>query len=251
VITWKERRDGLVQIEKITTKKVSDQVAEQIERWIKDGSVEPGDKLPSVRELCERFDVGRSAVRDAITALKGRGLVDVRQGEGAFVCRFDSTALFQGILLTDEKDIRELFHVRKIVEAGIAETAARERRSDDLADMEQAVDDLRSESVNGWEADYRFHQAMARAARNDILLRLTETIAATTKKAMIDFHRIIFSDSGMTDAVFEQHFAIFRAICDGRPEEARENLLVHLTYTERLLKRYLRDRSEFAGTKER
>ncbi|HET7580468.1 MAG TPA: FadR/GntR family transcriptional regulator [Bacillales bacterium] len=239
-----------IKVEKILTKKVSEQVVEQIERWIKDGQVEPGEKLPSVRELCELFDVGRSAVRDAMTTLKGKGLVDVRQGEGAFVCRFDSSALFQGMLLTEEKDIRKLFHVRKILEAGIAETAARERSADDLLFMKQAVDALRTETATGWEADYRFHLAMARATQNEILLQLTETIASTTKKAMIDFHRILFSDSELTQTVFNQHFSIYCAIRDQLSEEAREHLLTHLTFTEQLLKSYLQDRDGFADNRE-
>lgn len=222
---------------------------EQIEQWVKDGQVVPGEKLPSVRELCEQFDVGRSAVRDAITTLKGKGIVDVRQGEGAYVCRFDSAAVFQGILLAEEKDIRQLFQVRKILEAGVAETAAQERNQDDLESMKQAVEELKTETSNGWEADYRFHLAMARATQNEILVQLTETLASTTKKAMIDFHRILFSDVGLTQAVFEQHFAIFQAIHDGHPEEARENLLAHLTFTERLLKQYLQDRGGFAGAR--
>lgn len=230
---------------------MSEQVVEQIEQWIRDGLVEPGGKLPSVRELCKLFDVGRSAVRDAMTTLKGKGLVDVRQGEGAFVCHFDSTALFQGMLLNEEKDIRELFHVRKILEAGIAETAARERTADDLSSMKQAVDALRTESAAGWEADYRFHLAMARATQNDILVQLTETIASTTKKAMIDFHRILFSDSELTQTVFEQHFSIYRAVRNQLPNEAREHLLTHLTLTEQLLQRYLQDREGFAGNEYR
>lgn len=207
--------------------------------------------MPSVRELCERFEVGRSAVRDAITTLKGKGLVDVRHGEGAFVCRFDSTALFQGILLTEEKDIRQLFAVRKILEAGIAESAAQKCEAGDLESMKQAVEELRTGTVDGWEADYRFHLAIARATQNDILVQLTETIASTTKKAMIDFHRIIFSDPGLRQTVFEQHLALYQAIRDELPEQAREHLLAHLTFTERLLKRYLQDRTGFAESEEK
>lgn len=185
-----------------------------------------------------------------MTTLKGRGLVDVRHGEGAFVCRFDGAALFQGILLTEEKDIRQLFNVRKILEAGIAETAARERGPRDLDLMKAAVEELRTGTSNGWEADYRFHLAIARATQNGILVQLTETIASTTKKAMIDFHRIIFSDQALTKSVFEQHFALYQSIHDGNPEKARNRLLEHLTFTERLLKRYLQDRKAFAESQE-
>ncbi|MEL3973203.1 GntR family transcriptional regulator [Rossellomorea oryzaecorticis] len=65
---------------KISTKKVSDFVEEQIEGMIQSGMFKAGEKLPSVRELCEMYEVGRSAVRDAMTTLKGKGILQVKQG---------------------------------------------------------------------------------------------------------------------------------------------------------------------------
>ncbi|HEX6923239.1 MAG TPA: FadR/GntR family transcriptional regulator [Bacillales bacterium] len=228
---------------------MSEQVVEQIEEWIESGQVKPGEKLPSVRELCDRFGVGRSAVRDAMTTLKGRGLVDVRQGEGAYVCRFDSSTLIQGIHLVDEKDISELFSVRKILEVGTAEMAARFRRPSDLENMKQAIDELRNtEEITGWEADYHFHLSIARATQNRMIVQLMETTASTIKKAMIDFHRIIFSDGDLTNKVFDQHFAVFEAIRNELPEDARRHMLAHLAFTEELLHEYLNDRSGFAST---
>lgn len=241
----------MVRVEKISSRNVSEQVAEQIEQWIKKGEIKPKERLPSVRELCEQLNVGRSAVRDAMTTLKGKGLVDVRQGEGAFVSRFDPTALFQGILLTDEKDIRQLFNVRKILETGIAEEAARHRTSGNLDNMKQTVDQLKRSETTGdaGEADYLFHHVIAEATQNDMLVQLMETIASTTKKAMIDFHRIVFSDKKLVETVFQQHFAVFEAIRDSSPQKARGHMLDHLTFTEQLLQRYLKDPKAFASVK--
>ncbi|UOK56341.1 GntR family transcriptional regulator [Bacillus sp. OVS6] len=127
-------------IEKISTKKVSDTVSEQIEKMILDGSIPAGEKLPSVRELCERFGVGRSAVRDAITVLKGKGLVKVKQGEGTYVSKYDSSKIFsKAVMLPNANDITELFQVRKIVETGMAEMAACNRSEKDLTLMKKIL----------------------------------------------------------------------------------------------------------------
>lgn len=103
-----------MQIEKIVTKKVSETVSEQLEHLIASGAISHGEKLPSVRELCDQFGVGRSAVRDAITVLKGKGLVTVKQGEGTYVTPFDSSRIFnQNLYFSDPKKVTELFQVRK------------------------------------------------------------------------------------------------------------------------------------------
>ncbi len=222
---------------KITTKKISDQVADYIEQWIESGQVNPGDKLPSVRELCERFQVGRSAVRDALTTLKGKGLVDVRHGEGTFISKFDSAHLFQG-LLASEQDIRELFSVRKILEAGIAESAAENSSPEQRAAIKEAVNVLNSPgSVPGWQADFEFHSLIAKATKNNTLIQLMQTISQTMQKAMIDFHHIISNDTTLTAEAIQQHIAIADAIEEKDGGAARTAVIRHLEFVEETLSR--------------
>src|SRR5271170_469215 len=74
-----------VAFETIQKTKVYEEVAAQIERQIASGALLPGEMLPPERELAERFDVSRSAVREAIRALELKGLVEPRPGEGTLV----------------------------------------------------------------------------------------------------------------------------------------------------------------------
>ena len=66
-------------------------VVEQIREMILKGKFKPGDKLPSERQLCEEFEVGRPSVREALRALEITGLIEIRHGEGAFVKDIDFT----------------------------------------------------------------------------------------------------------------------------------------------------------------
>lgn len=226
----------MLQVEKIPNKKVSEIVVEQIEEWIRSGKVTPGEKLPSVRELCEMFDVGRSAVRDALTTLKGRGLVEVRHGEGTFVCHLDTAQLIPDVLLVRKSDIGKLFQVRKILEVGIAEIAALHAADEHLAKMKQALDELtQAKTLEAWEADYRFHEEIVKASGNEILIDLMEMVSTTTKKAIMDCHRIILSDRSLSSDIMKQHIDIYKAIEARNAAEAREAMYRHLNYVEKLL----------------
>jgi GntR family transcriptional regulator, transcriptional repressor for pyruvate dehydrogenase complex len=222
-----------VKVKKISTKKVSDSVVEQIEEMIKSGSFQAGEKLPSVRELCEMFGVGRSAVRDAITTLKGKGAVEVKQGEGAYILEFDSTRLFNNhLLLPGYRDISELFQVRKILEAEIAEMAALNRSEADLHLMEKI---LSNQSIKGWESDYHLHTAIAKAAGNEIIIQLVQFISATMKKAMIDFHNYIEKIPTTVQVIENQHIRIYESIKLAIPQKAKQTMIEHLNFVEKEL----------------
>ena len=69
----------------IKVAKISDQIVAEIEAMIVDGRFSAGEKLPSERELAQRFNVSRQSLREAIQKLEAKGLIDRRQGGGTFV----------------------------------------------------------------------------------------------------------------------------------------------------------------------
>ncbi|TYR79451.1 FadR family transcriptional regulator [Priestia megaterium] len=220
-------------VEKISRKKISESVVEQIEKMIQAGEFKAGEKLPSVRELCDLFGVGRSSVRDAITTLQGKGTVYVKQGEGTFICKFDSTKLFyHPILLPSARDITELFQVRKILEPGIAEMAALNRSYNDLKLLEES---LSKQFISRWEADYHFHQAIAKAAGNEILIQFMQFISTTTQKAMVDFHHYIERNEEAVQKIAKHHDQIYQSITLSESKKAHLQMMEHLQFVEQLL----------------
>jgi GntR family transcriptional repressor for pyruvate dehydrogenase complex len=231
-----------MEVTNLSTKKVSERVADQIEQWVLSGSVGPGDKLPSVREICDMFQVGRSAVRDAITTLKGKGIVEVRQGEGAFICQMQTSKIFEDLLFLKGTEIDELYSVRKILEISTAEMAALHRNEEDLDNMNNALYGLeKTDKMNSWEADYTFHIAIAEATKNRVIVQLMQTIATIMKKALVGCHQIISSDPAVSETILQQHIQIYEAIKEGKPQKARENMLLHLTHVEGLLQKSLQE----------
>ncbi|PLR76063.1 FadR family transcriptional regulator [Bacillus sp. V3-13] len=217
-------------VEKIPTKKVSELVVEGIEKLIDSGEFQAGEKLPSVRELCDLFGVGRSAVRDAITTLKGKGTVFVKQGEGTYICEFDTSKLFNHrMAIPSNYDIGKLFEVRKLLEPGIAGMAASNRSTENLREMEDAIF---NQTAIEWEADYQFHLAIAKSSGNEILIELLHMIAATTKKAMIDFHHYIQTNPSTVIKIKKQHKQIYEAIKVQDPDAANRVMIRHLDFVE-------------------
>ncbi len=119
----------------IKTKKIYEEVADALLEKIKAGELKPGEKLDSVQALSESFQVSRSAVREALSALKAMGLVDMKQGEGTYIREFEPSHVSQPLssaLLMKKEDVKQLLEVRKLLELGVAAMAAEKRTEDDL-----------------------------------------------------------------------------------------------------------------------
>ncbi|MEC2126594.1 FadR/GntR family transcriptional regulator, partial [Bacillus paranthracis] len=128
---------------------------------IKNGTLKPGDKLLPVHQLAEQFQVGRSAVREALSALRAMGLIEMKQGEGTYVKNFDSSSLTKSLnnrLLMKKEDILNLLEVRKVLEVGAVRAAAAKRTEDNLQNMKHWLDEM-AKSVGdekaGEKADFQ------------------------------------------------------------------------------------------------
>src|SRR5215467_15022936 len=112
--------------ETIRKNKVYEEVAKQIERLVLT-KLQPGDKLPSERELAEMLGVSRSSIRDAIRSLELVGLVEPRQGAGTVVRKISGDVLvtpLASILAHKKQLVGELLEFRKMLEPALAARAA-------------------------------------------------------------------------------------------------------------------------------
>lgn len=119
MVTFKPLRQG----------RISEEIAEQLKESILLGHFKPGDRLPSERDLADRFRVSRVAIREALRALENTGFVVTRQGAagGAFVTdlTFERLALaFLDLFLAGKISIPEMYEVRQLVEPEVARLAA-------------------------------------------------------------------------------------------------------------------------------
>lgn len=227
---------------RIKPKKIYEIVADQLQESIKNGDLPPGTKLDSIEKLAENFEVGRSAVREALSALRSMGLVEMRQGEGTYVKQFDPSLMaipLSNAILMDNEDIGHLFEVRKILEVGAVAAAANKRSEQDIEEIERALKDMKKASGDqelGEKADLSFHLAIATASKNPLLITLMNQVADMMAAAMRETRRILlYSKEKTLDTLYQEHVKIFEAIKGKNESGAREAMREHLGNVEIVL----------------
>jgi GntR family transcriptional repressor for pyruvate dehydrogenase complex len=154
------------------------QVIDGLRGLIAERSYRVGDRLPPEGDLCALFGVGRSTLREAMRVLASRGIVDVRHGEGTFVASRASRKSFEERI--GRAALKDVYEARSILEQPLAELAAQRRDARDIAAMRVALRKRERACAAGdvsqyAEADFAFHLAVAKAAKNRALFDLYES----------------------------------------------------------------------------
>ncbi len=232
---------------KIKPKKIYEEVAEAIHDMIKSGQFKPGDKLDSVQQLAENFQVGRSTIREALTALRAMGLIEIRQGEGTYVKEFESGQVslpLSTAILMNLQDTQNLLEVRKILEAGTSYTASQKRTEEHLHTIESALKEMQLASGNeelNEKADLAFHMSIAEATQNPLLVNLMNHVSGLIGETIKETRRLwLFSEQITVDRLYEEHRNIYLAIKEQDGEKARALMLDHLENVESVLYKYLK-----------
>jgi GntR family transcriptional repressor for pyruvate dehydrogenase complex len=225
-----------------TRRRLSDQVSRQIQELIRNGTVQPGQRLPPERELADQFNVSRTVIREAVRSLAAKGLVQVSAGSGATVSVPDTSVVSESIGLILQLRVREnllqqLFEVRRLLEAEIARLAAERRNDNDLDLLEDLYRQMETcDDVETYAAlDVAFHEALARATQNEIYPILLDSIV----DIMLEIRRIALTDPVVMHNAQEHHGQILERISQGDGEGARRVMLDHLDDGEKQMRAIL------------
>jgi DNA-binding FadR family transcriptional regulator len=158
---------------------VSDGLSATLEQMIADGTIPADERLPSERELAKTLGVSRTTLREALHQLELKGLIDRRPGRGTMVVdrgREEHAESLLARLGSSERTLREVMDLRAVIEPPIAARAADRRTAGDLAELRELLERLERETSTTRAAalDVQFHEAIARATHNPMLMRLTE-----------------------------------------------------------------------------
>ena len=221
------------------------ETAAQLLSEILDGQYLPGSRLPIEPDLCERLDVSRATLREAMKSLQQRGVIRIEQGRGSFVNPRESWSALDPILLAarsgapdgpTEEWSRKLWEIRRIVEVGVAELAAGRRSDTDLTEMGNALTAMgeaqRAGDVTAFtQADLAFHRALSQAVGNELITALFEPISHLIEEERLRTSRSI----DRRQEAIDEHTAILRAVASGRPRAARRSMTLHVDATYPLL----------------
>ncbi|MBT2616618.1 MULTISPECIES: FadR/GntR family transcriptional regulator [unclassified Bacillus (in: firmicutes)] len=231
---------------KIKPKKIYEEVSDELYEMIRSGSLKPGEQLDSIQQLAENFQVGRPAIREALSALSSMGLIEIKQGEGTFVKTFDPAIMnhpLSAALLMDQDNIKHLLEVRKILESGTAEVAAKKRTEENLIELKDMLSNMEMVSDDeelSDKADISFHVAVANASQNELLITLMNHVSELMTEKMRDIRRVaLYSEEMTLKQLYQQHVRIYDAIVAQDEDGARSAMLFHLQSVEESLDRVI------------
>ncbi|TVY10442.1 FadR/GntR family transcriptional regulator [Paenibacillus cremeus] len=230
-----------------TPRKIHEVIAEQLKERIVSGELKPGDKLPSTKELSERFQVGRSTIREALSGLKAMGLVESHQGEGSYVRSIEAQDVglpeFDALLMSRET-VLELIEARKALEISNAALAAEKRTEDDLRRFEAVLKRMEEhvgDEVEGERSDIEFHLILAQATHNSIMMRMIDSISSQMQTAIRETRRLqMYASRSVSHQLWREHQAIYEAIRTQQPELAQEEMRRHLFHVEQVLVKFMK-----------
>src|SRR6516162_8574292 len=215
----------------VQSSRLYEQIVEQIEQSVQKGDLKPGDQLPAERELAEQFGVSRTAVREAVKALREKGLVEAYPGKGTFITSGSSNPMRQSLdrmMRSAQVDATSsLVEVREILEPEIAALAAVRATEENLNSLRQAVavmDAAKRDPDAYIEADLDFHLELAEAAANPLILSLIDSIVGVLREQRMR----IFEVDGGPDRGQCHHKKILEAVEHQDAPGAREAMRAHL-----------------------
>src|SRR5579863_3741430 len=215
----------------VRTSRLYEQIVQQIEESVLNGSLKPGDQLPAERELAQRLGVSRTAVREAVKALREKGLVEAYSGRGTFITDGTSHAARQSfdlmIKVGQQENSAHLAELRLILEPGIAALAAERAEEEHLAAMREAVavmDRSQKDPAAYIEADLDFHLALAEAAANPLILSLIDSIVGLLRAQRLQ----LFTVEGGPERGQFHHKRILDAVERRDSKKAWEAMKAHL-----------------------
>ena len=215
----------------VQSSRLYEQIVEQIEQSVQRGDLRPGDQLPAERDLAEQFGVSRTAVREAVKALREKGLVEAYPGKGTFITSGSSNPMRQSIdrmMRSAQVDATSsLVEVREILEPEIAALAAVRATEENLNSLRKsvAVMDAAKRDPDAYiEADLDFHLELAEAAANPLILSLIDSIVGVLREQRMR----IFEVEGGPDRGQYHHKRILEAMEHQDAQGAREAMRAHL-----------------------
>ncbi|PYU83257.1 MAG: hypothetical protein DMG51_12475, partial [Acidobacteria bacterium] len=181
----------------VRSSRLYEQIVQQVEESIHKSVLKPGDQLPPERELAQQFGVSRTAVREAVKALREKGLVEAYPGRGTFVTDGTGYSMRQSLdrmlKVGQAEGSGFLAEVREILEPEIAALAAARADQEDLSSMREQVavmDSARKDPDAFIEADLDFHLALAEAAANPLILSLIDSIVGLLREQRMGIFQV-------------------------------------------------------------
>jgi GntR family transcriptional repressor for pyruvate dehydrogenase complex len=230
----------MARFRKVTVRRVTDSIVEQIQDLILQGELQPGDRLPSERELAERLQVSRPSLREAIGVMEAKGMLQARRGGGTYVRDVMGRSVTDPLLHLIEarpETVGDVLELRHALEETAAFHAAQRATTDDLELIEARLEVLEAIYAKGTasateeaSADAEFHLAIADAAHNPVLSHVMRSLLRVLEASSARSFEALRSDARDHAAIMAQHRRLLDTVTGRDPRRARDAARQHLLF---------------------
>ncbi|MER7362628.1 FadR/GntR family transcriptional regulator [Nonomuraea wenchangensis] len=225
----------------VTRPTLSDALTERMLELIRTGGHRPGDRLPSTRELSQRFAVTTPTLREALRRLEATGAIELRHGSGIYVGADIERLVLPNPNMREIRAARllELLEARLVIEPPLAALAAERAGDEELAAFRQVLDEagrhLRGEDAELHDANMAFHRATARTAGNGVLHEVVDSLLTVHGPEQREILQIF--DDRRRD--YDEHLEILAAIEARDAAAAEARMRAHLADVKTVVERRL------------
>lgn len=208
------------------------EIVEQLQELILEGELAPGERLPTERDLAERFGVSRTTVRQALAALEARGLIESHVGSGTYLAKSEkgfTIAVLAQLLDGARLRLAEALEVRAILEPAVARMAAQRAKAEDVGAIRQALEAM-ERAEDPLQSDLAFHAAIAQASRNRLMRTVLEALASRLRES----RQLSLTAPGGLEQSLEDHRRILAAISARDAGAAETAMREHIAHVEAL-----------------
>ncbi|MDR0219539.1 MAG: FCD domain-containing protein [Enterobacteriaceae bacterium] len=205
------------------------EVAQSLRQMIIEMDYAPDDRLPTEREIAEKFGVSRALIREALIVLELENIIEVRKSSGIYLVR--QPGICSGDTLINVAGPFELLQARQLLESNIAEFAALQVTRADIDNMRSALEKEKNDLISGESesGDREFHLAIARATQNSALVEVLKQFwdARENNPMWVKLHSRI-TNTDYRQAWLNDHQAILAAMIKKDPAAAKQTMWQHL-----------------------
>jgi len=230
----------LIPVEAAPTRSLTHDVRDTMLAWIRDGKFPAGSQLPSVPDLVRQFQVSRTVVREALQALSGMNLIEIRPGLGCFVKLITSGLVVNADVLAallGREAIVKVVAARKVIEGGVARLAAVTATEEDFEELEEILRKIERAARRGQPMySLTLQSHIASATHNEV----PEKVVSSFNLVMASGDALIERENGTPEyrmAEYESHRELYEAIRSRDPEQAQHTMEAHVTETLNALER--------------
>lgn len=226
--------------------KISQKIVDQIKEIIFSGGLQPGDRLPTEKELAQNLNVSRPTLREALIVLEAIGLIEVRPREGSIVKSVVPQSIqdpIQDMIHVDPYKVLELFEVRKIVDSEGAAMAAERATDEELAGIRGLAETLAANvaeqrTILDLEVAKLYQKtffAMADATHNSIYAHFMKSVWSLLAGALPYSRQKLLNVPNISSKLVRQYNQIVGAVLDRKPAASRKAVMAHLDFVGRQL----------------